>query len=77
MATPLSLEVDWTLLWSSVSDWLLVYPITSTSSDSEMDEGDPEEEEFVLETVEVLHSETERRFESALCAFNCSSRRLR
>jgi hypothetical protein len=42
-----------------------------------MDEGDPEEEEFVLETVEVLHSETERRLESALCAFNCSSRRLR
>jgi hypothetical protein len=42
-----------------------------------MDEGDPEEEEFVLETVEVLHSETERRFERALCAFNCSSRRLR
>jgi hypothetical protein len=42
-----------------------------------MDEGDPEEEEFVLETVEVLHSETERRLESALCAFSCSSRRLR
>lgn len=31
IATPLSLLLC-TLLWSSVSDWLLVYPITSTSS---------------------------------------------
>jgi hypothetical protein len=45
--------------------------------DSEMDEDDPDEEEFVLEIVEVLHSETERLLESALCAFNCSNRRLR
>jgi len=45
--------------------------------DSEMDEDDPDEEEVVLETVAVLHSETERRLERALCAFSCSSRRLR
>jgi len=45
--------------------------------DSEMDEGEPDEEEFVLEIVEVLHSDTERRLDNALCAFSCSSRRLR
>jgi hypothetical protein len=42
-----------------------------------MDEGEPDEEEFVLEIVEVLHSDTERRLDNALCAFSCSSRRLR
>lgn len=59
-----------------------LYPYRACSTaqqlpDSEIDEGDPDEEEFVLETVEVLHSETERRLDSALCAFNCSSRRRR
>lgn len=54
-----------------------VHAVLHKLPDSEIDEGDPDEEEFVLETVEVLHSETERRLDSALCAFNCSSRRRR
>lgn len=47
--------------------------------DSEMDEGDEADgdEEFVLEMVETEHSETERRFERAVCALSCSSRRRR
>lgn len=34
MATPLSLDADCTLEWSSVSLWVLVYPMTSTSSET-------------------------------------------
>lgn len=63
MVTPLSLDALCTLEWSSVSLWVLVYPITSTSSDSEMDETD-DETDASEETVDVEHSLTERRLDT-------------
>lgn len=49
--------------------------------DSEIQEGEADDadewDEFVLETVDVEHSDTERRFDSAVSADNCSSLRRR
>lgn len=52
MATPLSLDADCTLEWSSVSLWVLVYPMTSTSSETNHSKNTPT---FVIVTAYKNH----------------------